>query len=69
MKDVKPGKNTTEFWGKLLIQLALLLNAWFDLGIEIDDETAMTIVGGIEGAYAVARGIAKKKPDTAARLG
>lgn len=55
----RPGVQTTEFWGKSLLQLVLILNALFGLGIELDDQTAFTIVAGIEGAYALARGVTK----------
>lgn len=61
---VKPGLKTTEFWSKALIQLALIANMLFDLGVEIDDQTALTIVGGLEAIYNVVRGVAKAGPKT-----
>ena len=62
--EVKPkaGIKSTEFYGKLIIQLVLILNALFGLGIEIDDMTAMTIVGGMEALYGVGRSITKAPP-------
>lgn len=56
---VKPGKTTTEFWGKLLVQAAVLLNSWFDIGVEMDLTQALTIVAGLEGLYMVVRGVVK----------
>lgn len=47
----RPGIITTQFWGKLLMQVAVLANQMFDLDIQLDDATAFTIVGGLEAMY------------------
>ncbi len=60
----KPGIKTTEFWGKTLLQLTIILNQIFKLGIELDNQTAMTIVGGLEAIYHVVRGVTKAGPKT-----
>lgn len=57
---MKPGLHTTEFWGKSLVQLVLVLNQVFGLGLVISDEAALTIVAGLEAAYSVGRSMAKK---------
>lgn len=57
---MKPGMQTTEFWGKVLVQLALIANQMFGLGLVISDEAALTIVAGLEAAYGVGRSIAKR---------
>jgi hypothetical protein len=57
----KPGVKTTEFWGKTLLQLVIILNMLFGLGIEMSAEQAMVIVGGLEGIYALVRGLVKRK--------
>lgn len=59
---VKPGYLTTEFHGKCILQLALILNMMFDLGVDIDDATALTIVGGLEAIYSIVRGVVKAGP-------
>lgn len=61
---MKPGIKTTEFWGKLVIQVTVALNAIFDLGIDITDEIAMAIIGGLEAIYNIVRGIVKTPPKT-----
>jgi len=64
----KPGIRTTEFWGKTLLQLVLILNMLFGLGIDLDHQTSMGIVAALEGVYNVTRGMAKKQPRTSATL-
>lgn len=64
MTNAKPGIKTTEFLGKTLIQLGLILNLLFDLGVEINDEAALTIVGGLEAIYNIVRGVTKAGPKT-----
>lgn len=65
---VKPGVRSTEFWGKSLLQLVLILNMLFDLGIDLDEQASMTIVAGLEGIYALVRGIAKRPPPVTANV-
>lgn len=55
-----PGLKTTEFWGKSIVQVVLLLNAVFDLGLSIDDEYALALAGIMETAYAGFRNWAKR---------
>lgn len=55
----KPGLATTEFWGKSIIQLAILISMIFDLDIEITDAQALAIAGGLEAAYTVGRSFVK----------
>jgi len=56
---MRRGIYTTEFWATQLTSLVLLLNATLGLGIQVDDTTAMTIVGGIQGAYNIGRALVK----------
>lgn len=56
---VKPGSKSTEFWGKLVVQAVVLLNSWFDVSVEMDLPTAVTIVAGMEALYMVVRGAVK----------
>lgn len=60
-KPQKPGTRTTELWGKVVIQVVLIINALFGIGIEIDDELALGIAGLMESSYAISRGIAKRQ--------
>jgi uncharacterized protein (DUF697 family) len=53
------GKTTTEFWSVTLLQLFVILNQIFHLGIVISDEQAMTIVAGLTAAYTVGRSAVK----------
>ena len=55
----RKGMQTSEFWAAQLTSVVLLMNAVFGLGIDIADDTAMTIVGGIQAAYALGRSIVK----------
>jgi len=57
---VKPGIKSTELWSKLLIQLVLVLNRKLDLGIELDGETSMLIVAGLEALYQAGRPLVKR---------
>jgi len=57
---VKPGIASTELWSKLLIQLVLILNKKIGLGIDLDGETAMLIVAGLEGLYQAGRPLVKR---------
>lgn len=59
--DPRPGSRTTELWGKVVVQAVLLINTLFNLGIEIDDQMALALVGLMETAYAISRGIAKRQ--------
>lgn len=61
MNPDKPGIKTTEFWGKLILQLVLVINSIFGLGIEMSLEQSLTIAGALEAVYAISRGIAKRK--------
>jgi hypothetical protein len=56
---VKPGCLSTEFWGKLIVQAVVLLNSRFDVAIDMDMQTAVTIVAGLEALYMVIRGHVK----------
>ena len=60
MVIVKPGIRSTEFWGKTILQMVLVLNALFGLGIEMDSATALQIAVGLEAVYGLARSIAKR---------
>lgn len=58
---MKSGISTSEFKGKLLLQLLVIVNIFLPYGhkLEISDEQAVVMVTGLEAAYAFARGIAK----------
>jgi hypothetical protein len=56
----KPGIQSTELWSKLLIQLVLILNKRLGLDLEIDGETALLIVGALEGLYQGGRPYVKR---------
>jgi hypothetical protein len=56
----KPGLQTTELWGKAIVQAIVLANALFDLGLDISDELALGIVGLLEMGYALSRSITKR---------
>jgi hypothetical protein len=58
----RSGVSTTEFKGKTVVQglviLALILQR-FGVDIDMDEQTAITIIGGLEAAYALSRSIVK----------
>lgn len=58
----RPGNKSSEFKGKSGVQaimlLVIVLNR-FGLNVEIDDETALIIIGGLEAIYALGRSILK----------
>lgn len=58
---VKPGLQTTELWGKLAIQVLLIANAMFHLGLQIDDQLTVQLVAGLEAAYTIGRAVTKAK--------
>lgn len=57
----KPGYKTTEFYGKVLVQLVLAVNSIWGLGIECSDETSWVIIGGLEGLYTMWRSAIKAR--------
>ena len=61
MPMTKPGIKSSEFWGKVVVQV-LALAALFglvDLDIESQEAVAFAVAGIVEAAYSVGRGIAK----------
>jgi hypothetical protein len=54
---LKPGYQTTEFWGTIVFHLANL--TLFLLGT-IDADWAVTASGVVQSVYSIARGLAKK---------
>ena len=56
----RPGIRTSELWGKVIIQAILVLNAIFNLGIQVDDELALGIAGLMESAYSISRAMSKR---------
>ena len=58
---VKSGKKTSEFWGKVVVQLIAFVGGLSGI---IDPELAILIVGLLEGLYAIARAIVKYKGGT-----
>jgi len=56
---MKPGKQSTEFWGKCIIQGVLVMNMLFDSKIDITPEVSIQIVAGIEAMYTLMRGATK----------
>lgn len=61
MDGTKPGWQTTEFWGKTLIQIVVLYNALSAKDIPI--ETATAIVAALEGIYVAGRSVVKAIKD------
>lgn len=49
MDGIKPGILTTEFWGKNIVQILVIYNAFFHK--TIDPQMALELVGAIEGLY------------------
>ena len=61
---MKAGKTTSEFWAGLLVTLVIAINAVLPEAsrlMEISDETAASIVGGIWSIYTVGRSWVKAK--------
>lgn len=58
---MKPGVQTTEFWGKLIVQLVTVANIFLPEGhrLEVSDAQSMAIVGGMETFYMVCRSFVK----------
>lgn len=58
---MKPGYQTTEFWGKVFIQLLVLLSMGGVLNIapEAAQEYGLQIIAGLEGVYAGGRSLYK----------
>jgi len=56
------GIRTSELWSKVAVQLVLVLNALFGLGINISDEVALILASVMETAYTVARAWSKRAP-------
>ena len=61
MNNSKPGYLTTEFWGKTLIQLVILYNAFSSKDIPI--ETATIIIASLEAFYISGRSLVKSIKD------
>lgn len=57
-KEVKPGVQTSEFYGKILVQI-LTLVAMFIPDAHIDPLQGLAIVAALEGIYALGRSIVK----------
>jgi hypothetical protein len=58
---MKPGYKTTEFWGKVVLQLITIIGA---LKGTIDPDTATTATSILEGIYAIGRSVSKNKLPT-----
>lgn len=58
---MKPGQKTTEFWGKVIVQVVLLVNLFLPAAhqLPIDDALAIKIIAGLEMVYGFVRGIVK----------
>jgi hypothetical protein len=54
---VKDGYKTSEFWGKTLVQLIVVLNTL--KGSDVNPELALVLVAGVEAAYAIGRSLVK----------
>lgn len=63
MDGIKPGIFTTEFLGKTAIQLVLLYNSLYHKNV--DPQTAVLIITGLEGIYVAGRSIVKAAADLA----
>lgn len=61
--ETKPGWQTTEFWGKVLIQLVLVFNAFSSHDISI--EQATLLITALEGIYMTVRSLVKSAKDVA----
>lgn len=57
--ETKPGMQTTEFWGKVVMQLLLIGNSLFNAHATLTSEQAMAIAAGMEALYGVSRSFAK----------
>jgi hypothetical protein len=64
MDGVKPGWQTTEFWGKTVVQMIVLYNTFFEN--KLDPQVGAQIVGAIEGLYHALRAVIKIGKDIAA---
>ena len=58
MDGVKPGWKTSEFWGKIIVQVLSVVAA---LSGVIPEEYALIAVAVLEGVYNIIRGIVKAK--------
>ena len=63
-KTMTPGWQTTEFWGKTIIQLVVVFNALSSKDIPI--ETATMIIAGLEAVYVAGRSVVKAITDVIA---
>jgi hypothetical protein len=59
MDGPKPGYLTTEFWGKTLVQLFVLLNTFVLKDRPLDPQIGVTLVASLEALYNVVRMIVK----------
>ena len=66
MDGVKPGWQTTEFWGKTVVQVIVLYNT-FCKG-NLDPQMGAQIVGAIEGLYHALRAVVKIGKDIGAAM-
>lgn len=59
--ETKPGYKTTEFWGKVFVQFAILLamGGVIDVAPEAAEQYGLQIIAGLEATYQGARSLAK----------
>lgn len=57
MEGIKPGWKSTEFWGKTVMQVIVLLNMY--TGFKMDPKLGLEIVSAIEVAYTTWRSLIK----------
>ena len=62
MEGTKPGWQTTEFWGKTILQIIVFYNAVSSKDIPV--ETATVIIAGLEAIYISGRSVVKAVKDT-----
>lgn len=64
--ETKPGWQTTEFWGKAMLQVVVIFNAFSSK--DISPELASQLVVGLEGVYIAGRSGVKAAKAVAALL-
>ncbi len=68
----RPGVKTTEFQGKLAVQIVLtivmILQA-FGIDVQLDEQTALVIIAGLEALYGVGRSFVKSSAVKSAGTG
>ena len=55
--ESKPGWKTTEFWGKVVVQIIILVNSM--QGADVDPQMAVAAIAGVEAVYALSRSLVK----------